>query len=97
MELENLSKKTLADLREIAKMAGIKSVTVYRKDQLLQKLQDLQAAQTPSAAQEDIQAAKVPADTDPAKGAGGASGRGAACTRRTKSPAAAGIPHRGGR
>ena len=69
MELENLSKKTLADLREIAKMAGIKSVTVYRKDQLLQKLQDLQAAQTPSAAQEDIQAAKVPADTDPAKGA----------------------------
>ena len=33
MELENLSKKTLADLREIAKMAGIKSVTVYRKDQ----------------------------------------------------------------
>lgn len=69
MELENLSKKTLADLREIAKMAGIKSVTVYRKDQLLQKLQDLQVAQTPSAAQEDIQAAKVPADTDPAKGA----------------------------
>ena len=52
MELENLSKKTLADLREIAKMAGIKSVTIYRKDQLLQKLQDLQAAQTPSAAQE---------------------------------------------
>lgn len=69
MELENLSKKTLADLREIAKMAGIKSVTVYRKDQLLQKLRDLQAAQTPSAAQEDIQAAEVPADTDPAKGA----------------------------
>ena len=69
MELENLSKKTLADLREIAKMAGIKSVTVYRKDQLLQKLQDLQAAQTPSAAQEDIQAAEAPADTDPAKGA----------------------------
>ena len=69
MELENLSKKTLADLREIAKMAGIKSVTVYRKDQLLQKLQDLQAGQTPSAAQEDIQAAKVPADKDPTKGA----------------------------
>ena len=45
MEVENLSKKTLADLREIAKMAGIKSVTVYRKDQLLQKLMALQAAQ----------------------------------------------------
>lgn len=28
---------------------------------------------------------------------GGAPGRGAACTRGTKSPAAAGIPHRGGR
>lgn len=38
MDLETLSRKTLADLREIARLAGVKSVTTYRKEQLIRKL-----------------------------------------------------------
>ena len=41
MDLESLSQKTLADLREIARLAGVKSVTTYRKEQLIRKLVSL--------------------------------------------------------
>ena len=41
MDLETLSQKTLADLREIARLAGVKSVTTYRKEQLIRKLVSL--------------------------------------------------------
>ena len=38
MEEVNLSKKTLEDLRYIAKMMGIKSITKYRKNELIEKI-----------------------------------------------------------
>jgi len=38
MEEINLGSKTLEDLRYIAKMMGIKSVTKYRKDELIEKI-----------------------------------------------------------
>ena len=41
MDISLLKEKSLMDLREIAKMAGIKSVTKYRKGQLLDMLYDL--------------------------------------------------------
>ncbi len=41
MDLSVLKEKSLLDLREIAKMAGIKSVTKYRKPELLDLLFDL--------------------------------------------------------
>ena len=41
MDIELLKTKSLADLREIAKLAGIKSVTVYRKAELLNMLVNL--------------------------------------------------------
>ncbi len=44
MDLDFLAKKTLADLRVIAKMAGVKSITTYRKEQLIEKLKELNIA-----------------------------------------------------
>lgn len=41
MDISLLKEKSLMDLREIAKMAGIKSVTKYRKSQLLDMLYDM--------------------------------------------------------
>ena len=41
MDISLLKEKNLMDLREIAKMAGIKSVTKYRKSELLDMLYDL--------------------------------------------------------
>ncbi len=41
MDISLLKEKSLMDLREIAKMAGIKSVTKYRKGELLDMLYDL--------------------------------------------------------
>ncbi len=41
MDISLLKEKSLADLREIAKMAGIKSVTKFRKSELLDTLYDL--------------------------------------------------------
>ena len=41
MDISLLKEKSLMDLREIAKMAGIKSVTKYRKGQLLDLLYEL--------------------------------------------------------
>ena len=38
MDIELLQSKSLSDLREIAKLAGVKSVTTYRKAELLEKL-----------------------------------------------------------
>ncbi len=63
MDLSVLKEKSLLDLREIAKMAGIKSVTKYRKPELLDMLFDLdrkaRTEQSPvsedSAAQNEIE------------------------------------------
>ena len=41
MDISLLKEKSLMDLREIAKMAGIKSVTKYRKSELLDMLYEL--------------------------------------------------------
>lgn len=41
MDFDLLQKKSLADLRVIAKAAGIKSVTTYKKGELLDKLREL--------------------------------------------------------
>jgi transcription termination factor Rho len=41
LDISLLKEKSLMDLREIAKMAGIKSVTKYRKSELLDMLYDL--------------------------------------------------------
>ena len=41
MDIELLKTKSLSDLREIAKLAGVKSVTTYKKADLLQKLIDM--------------------------------------------------------
>ncbi len=41
MDIELLKTKTLSDLREIAKLAGIKSVTTYKKGELLEMLVNL--------------------------------------------------------
>ena len=41
MDIELLKTKSLGDLREIAKLAGVKSVTTYKKSDLLQKLIDM--------------------------------------------------------
>ena len=38
MDIDLLKSKSLSDLREIAKLAGVKSVTTYRKGELLEKL-----------------------------------------------------------
>jgi len=38
MDFELLKSKTLSDLREIAKLAGVKSVTTYKKGELLEIL-----------------------------------------------------------
>ena len=38
MDIELLQSKSLSDLREIAKLAGVRSVTTYRKAELLEKL-----------------------------------------------------------
>ncbi|HHW00828.1 MAG TPA: transcription termination factor Rho [Clostridiaceae bacterium] len=46
MEEVNLSKKTLEDLRYIAKMMGIKSITKYRKNELIEKI--LEAGKNPT-------------------------------------------------
>jgi len=41
MDVDLLMTKKLSDLREIAKLAGVKSVTTYKKDELLQLLIDM--------------------------------------------------------
>lgn len=57
MDLSVLKEKSLLDLREIAKMAGIKSVTKYRKPELLDMLFDLdRKARGDQAPREDAEA-----------------------------------------
>ncbi len=65
MDLEILKKKNLHDLREIAKLAGIKAVTTYKKDDLLQKLYDLSNANASEAAREDAPAVATGKKTMP--------------------------------
>ena len=57
MDISVLKEKSLLDLREIAKMAGIKSVTKYRKPELLDLLFELdRQARAQQAASEDMEA-----------------------------------------
>ena len=63
MDISLLKEKSLMDLREIAKMAGIKSVTKYRKGELLEMLYELdRKAREEAAKQAAEQAAKAPAE-----------------------------------
>lgn len=61
MDIGLLKEKSLMDLREIAKMAGIKSVTKYRKGQLLDMLYDLEK----KAKIEELQPGPEPIQTIP--------------------------------
>ena len=63
MDISLLKEKSLMDLREIAKMAGIKSVTKYRKGELLDMLYELdRKAREEAAKQAAEQAAQAPAE-----------------------------------
>ncbi len=59
MDIELLKTKSLSDLREIAKLAGVKSVTTYKKGELLQKLIDMAGE-----AERNGAAKETPADTE---------------------------------
>ncbi|MBP3941901.1 MAG: transcription termination factor Rho [Christensenellaceae bacterium] len=52
MDFDLLQKKSLADLRVIAKAAGIKSVTTFKKGELLDKLRELSAQAEPQTPEE---------------------------------------------
>lgn len=58
---ELLEGKSLADLREIAKMAGIKSITKYRKGELMELI--LERDQAPAVQPEPQSAPQTPAIT----------------------------------
>ena len=60
MEDINLEKKSLMDLRYIAQMMGIKSVTTYRKQQLIDKIMELARENTKAAGGEQIALEEVP-------------------------------------
>jgi len=54
LDIRLLEEKNLSDLREIAKLAGIKSATKYKKDELLQLLIDMEIeGETQKAIRED--------------------------------------------
>ena len=59
MDFELLKSKNLQDLREIAKMAGVKSVTKYKKAELLAMLEEL-SNQSDEAAAALLKAKEVP-------------------------------------
>ena len=61
MNRELLEGKSLADLREIAKMAGIKSITKYRKGELMELI--LERDQAPAVQPEPQSAPQTPAVT----------------------------------
>lgn len=67
MDKDVLNEKSLADLRELAKMAGLKSITKYRKQELIDLLSD-DSAPAPSAnpVPEEAPASTVPAASDQA-------------------------------
>ena len=46
MDMSLLKSKSLADLREIAKLAGVKSPTKYKKAELLERLEEMDQEQT---------------------------------------------------
>jgi transcription termination factor Rho len=60
MEDINLEKKSLMDLRYIAQMMGIKSVTTYRKQQLIDKIMELARENIKAAGGEQIALEEVP-------------------------------------
>lgn len=66
MDRELLKSKTLSDLREIAKLAGVKSVTTYRKKELLEILFQLEE-QNHQAEQEEM--SPMPEHSDSQKAA----------------------------
>jgi len=68
MEEVNLSKKTLEDLRYIAKMMGIKSITKYRKNELIEKILEagssapvIEPAKNIDAVENEVETEKKPA------------------------------------
>jgi transcription termination factor Rho len=61
MDLEFLQEKSLLDLREIAKLAGIKSVTKYRKQEIIEKLLQMQDEANAAKGEEEPAAAPEPA------------------------------------
>ena len=65
MDIELLKTKSLSDLREIAKLAGLKSVTTYRKGALLQKLMEMAQQNEQAAGAEEVQPAQP--DVQPAR------------------------------
>lgn len=67
MDFELLEKKSLADLRVIAKAVGIKSVTLYKKSELLEKLRELYDKNAPRPEAEETSGPvmkEVPSDTE---------------------------------
>ncbi len=70
MDIRLLEEKSLADLREIAKLAGIKSTAKYKKDELLQLLIDMEIeGETRRAIEEEEaekakQEAEIPENTE---------------------------------
>lgn len=69
MEIENLKDKTLADLREIAKAMKIKSVTKYKKDDLIDLIICGNVGETPESIEakengQEIGLVDAPADGD---------------------------------
>ena len=67
MDFELLEKKSLADLRVIAKAVGIKSVTLYKKSELLEKLRELYDKNAPEPEAEETSGPvmkEVPSDTE---------------------------------
>ncbi len=62
MDLEILSGKTIADLREIAKVIGLKSVSGLKKDELIRRIADMS-----SAPEQAEQSAAVSENEEPAQ------------------------------
>ena len=59
LDMGLIESKNLSDLREIAKLAGIKSVTKYKKAELISMLMDLENKNEQSRRSEDGTAAAV--------------------------------------
>ena len=79
MEDINLE-KSLMDLRYIAQMMGIKSVTTYRKQQLIDKIMELARENIKAAGGEQIALEEVPqAKKNAAENRRHAGGRGCGC------------------
>lgn len=66
MNIEELRQKKLSDLKEIAKLAGLKRLDSYRKDALIEKILELEAAsQQSEELQNDVDYGVSDAETTP--------------------------------